>query len=129
VTWKPDYVTAAELKSYLRITDTADDTLVALWVTTVSRNVDDFCGRQFGQVAAAEDRYYPTFYDRPEGAWFAELDDVQDVTGLTFADENGTAVTGPDSHRRRVHAAAPQRSSEGQAVRAGQADSAGPAAS
>jgi hypothetical protein len=93
VTWKPDYVTAAELKSYLRITDTADDTLVALWVTTASRNVDDFCGRQFGKVASAEDRYYPTFYDRPEGAWFAELDDVQDTTGLTFADENGTAVT------------------------------------
>jgi hypothetical protein len=93
VTWKPDYVTSAELKSYLRITDTNDDTLVALWVTTVSRNVDDFCGRQFGKVASAEDRYYPTFYDRPEGAWFAELDDLQDTTGLTFADENGTAVT------------------------------------
>lgn len=93
MTWKPDYVTSAELKSYLRITDTNDDTLVALWVTTVSRNVDDFCGRQFGKVASAENRYYPTFYDRPEGAWFAELDDLQDTTGLTFADENGTAVT------------------------------------
>jgi hypothetical protein len=93
VTWAPDYCTSAELKSYLRIDDTADDTLVALWVTTVSRNVDDFCGRQFGKVASAEDRYYPTFYDRPEGAWFAELDDLQDTTGLTFADKNGTAVT------------------------------------
>jgi hypothetical protein len=114
-------VTSAELKSYLRITDTADDTLVALWVTTVSRNVDDFCGRQFGKVASAEDRYYPTFYDRPEGAWFAELDDLQDTTGLTFADKNGTAVTVATSTADRVHAAAPQRRGQRQAVRAGEA--------
>lgn len=97
MTWAPDYITAAELKSYLRITDTADDALVDLWVTTVSRNVDDYCGRQFGQVASAEDRYYPTFYDRPEGAWFAELDDLDDTTGLTLADEDGTAVTAATS--------------------------------
>lgn len=90
--WAPDYVTSSDLKSYLRIDDTADDVFVALWVTTASRNVDDFCGRQFGQATSAEDRYYPTFWDRHERAWFAELDDVQDTTGLTFADKNGTAV-------------------------------------
>lgn len=94
--WKPDYATSAELKSYLRIGDAADDVFIELWVTTVSRNVDDHCGRQFGQVDAAEDRYYPTFYDRHEGAWFAELDDIQDVTGLTLADEDATAVDADD---------------------------------
>jgi len=93
VTWKPDYCTSAELKSYLRITDTADDTLLGIWITTVSRNVDDFCGRQFGQVTAAEDRYYPTFYDRPDGAWWAELDDLQDTTDLTFTAANGTVIS------------------------------------
>lgn len=92
MTWAPDYVTSTELKDYIGIEDNLDDARVALWVTTVSRNVDDHTGRQFGQVASAEDRYYPTVYDRHELAWFAEIDDLQDTTGLTFADENGTAV-------------------------------------
>jgi hypothetical protein len=92
VTWAPDYVTSAELKGYAKIPDNADDAFIALWITTVSRNVDEFCGRQFGQTAA-ESRYYTPVYDRHERAWFAEVDDVQDVTGMTVADENGTVVT------------------------------------
>jgi hypothetical protein len=80
------------LKSYLKINDSADDAFVALWITTVSRNVDDFTGRQFGQVAAAEDRYYPTVYDRHLCAWIAYIDDLQDTTGLTFATASGAAV-------------------------------------
>jgi hypothetical protein len=93
VTWAPDYVDSSELKSYIgKIEDSLEDAFFALWITTVSRNVDDFTGRQFGQVASAEDRFYPTFYDRHERAWFAELDDLQDTTGLTLADEKGTAV-------------------------------------
>lgn len=95
MTWAPDYVTSAELKDYIGIEDNVDDARVALWITTVSRNVDDFCGRQFGQTTA-ESRYYPTFYDRPEAAWFAEIDDVQDTTGLTFADSDATAVDAAD---------------------------------
>lgn len=92
MTWAPDYTTASRLKDYLRITDNADDVLIGLWITTASRNVDDHCGRQFGQVDAPELRYYTPFWDRHERAWYAEIDDVQDVTGLTVADENGTAV-------------------------------------
>lgn len=89
--WAPDYVTLVGLKSYLRIDDTADDAFLAVWITTVSRNVDDFCGRQFGKTAA-EDRYYTPFYDRHQRAWFANIDDVQDTTGLTVEDEDGDAV-------------------------------------
>ena len=74
MTWAPDYCTSSELKSYLKIDDTADDTLVALWVTTVSRNVDDHCGRQFGQVAALETREYVPVWDRHLGAYVAETD-------------------------------------------------------
>lgn len=90
--WAPDYVTVDELKDYLRFPDNADDVFVALWVTTVSRNVDDFCGRQFGKVAAAEDRYYTPVYDRHERAWLVEIDDLQDTTGFTLADADGTAI-------------------------------------
>lgn len=92
MTWAPDYVTSAELKGYAKIPDNADDAFIALWITTVSRNVDDYCGRQFGQTAAAETRYYTPVYDRHERAWFADVDDVQDVTGLTVTDQNGTTV-------------------------------------
>ena len=93
MTWKPDYATVGELASYLNIDDAADDAFLAIWITTVSRNVDDFCGRQFGQVDAPEERYYTPVYDRPAGAWFAVIDDLQDVTGLEVVAEDGTAVT------------------------------------
>jgi hypothetical protein len=92
VTWAPDYITSAQLKNYLGIQNNADDAFIALWITTVSRNVDDFCGRQFGQTAAAEDRFYTPVYDRPAGKWIANIDDVQDVTGLSVEDEDGTAI-------------------------------------
>lgn len=92
MTWAPDYVTDEELKSYIGIGDNADDAFVALWITTVSRNVDDFTGRQFGQVGAAEDRVYTPVWDRHERAWFCEIDDLQDTTGFTLEDEDGTAV-------------------------------------
>lgn len=92
MTWAPDYVTSTKLKDYLGMTDNADDAFIAVWITTVSRNVDDLCGRQFGKVDAAEDRYYTPVWDRPEQAWFAEIDDLQDLTGLTITADDGTAV-------------------------------------
>jgi hypothetical protein len=92
VSWAPDYTTAERLKNYLSIQNNADDVFIGLWITTVSRNVDDFCGRQFGQTAAAEDRFYTPVYDRDQRCWFANIDDVQDVTGLTVEDEDGNAV-------------------------------------
>lgn len=92
--WKPDYCTSAELKSYLKITDTADDVFVALWITTVSRNVDDFCGRQFGQVASVETRTYSnTVWDRHLGKYVTEIDDIQDVDDLVVVDANATEIT------------------------------------
>jgi hypothetical protein len=90
--WKPDYCTRAELKNYLRIGDSADDVFIDVWITTVSRNVDNHCRRQFGQVAAAEDRFYTPVYDRHECAWIVNIDDLQDTTGFTLTDAGGTAI-------------------------------------
>lgn len=90
--WKPDYCTRTELKDYLRIGDNADDTFIDVWITTVSRNVDDHCRRQFGKVAAAEDRFYTPVYDRHQCAWIVEIDDLQDTTGFTLEDEDGVAI-------------------------------------
>lgn len=97
MTWAPDYCTRQELKDYLRLGDNANDAFIDVWITTVSRNVDDHCGRQFGRVAAAQDRYYTPVYDRHEQAWFVEIDDLQDTTGFTVTDENGTAVAAQTS--------------------------------
>lgn len=91
MTWAPDYTTSAVLKSYLHIGDTADDVFIALWVTTASRNVDDFTHRQFGKVAL-EARTYRSKWDRRECAYVAEVDDLQDLTGLAIV-AGGTTLT------------------------------------
>ena len=94
MTWAPDYCQVADLRSYLRITDSADDTFIAMWVTAVSRNVDLFCERQFGQVAAPESRTYTPTWDRHLCAHVLEVDDVQDVTALAVTDADGATITG-----------------------------------
>lgn len=93
MTWAPDYLGSEELKDYLNIQDNSADAFIALWITTASRNVDDFTGRQFGQVETLQERFYTPKYDRHEKAWFADIDDVQDTTGMTVADAAGTALS------------------------------------
>lgn len=92
MTWQPDYVTSSTLKSYLRIGDTDDDAFIALWITAASRSVDGFCQRQFGQVAAAEQRTYTAVYDRWIGSWVADIDDIQDITDLAVVDSDDAAI-------------------------------------
>jgi hypothetical protein len=90
VAWEPDYVTAAEVKAYLRIADTDDDALVALWATTASRAVDTFCHRQFGKVDEVETRQYRAVYDRHLGCYVTEIDDLgvdADMTVLSGINE------------------------------------------
>lgn len=89
MTWAPDYCTVPDVKGYLRISDTADDVLLGLWVTAASRAVDKNCGRQFGQVATSEDRVYEAHFDSHIGCWVVEVDDLYGST---------ITVTGPDSH-------------------------------
>jgi hypothetical protein len=93
VAWEPDYVTSAELKAYLRIADTDDDAMVAIYATTASRAVDSFCHRQFGKVAAVEEREYSTEYDRHLGCYVAFIDDLMDVDDLVVLDENANEIT------------------------------------
>lgn len=82
--WAPDYVTLTEMKSYLRLTGTADDAELALAVTAGSRAVDSTTYRQFGQVAAAENRFYTPRWDGSLCQWVVPIDDLMDQTGLTF---------------------------------------------
>lgn len=82
MTWEPDYVTSAELKAELNVSDTIDDAQMARWATSASRAVDNYCHRQFGRVATTEARTYPSTYDRHIGCWVAEIDDLCDVDDL-----------------------------------------------
>jgi hypothetical protein len=93
VVWAPDYVTATQLKSYLNIQHDDDDLWLANWATAVSRNVDDFCGRQFGQVASAEARSYKPTWDRHECKTYVEIDDLQDITSFALVDSDAVAIT------------------------------------
>lgn len=92
--WAPDYVTKAELKSFLRIDvgDTVDDAQLDIAITAASRAVDDVTYRQFGQVAAPEARLYTPWWDTSRGKWVITIDDLQDATGLTVVNAQG-AVT------------------------------------
>lgn len=92
--WAPDYVTSAELKTFLRISDADDDAWVASVVTAASRAVDRSMNRQFGVVASAEARRYTAGWDRRRRRWLVPVDDLMSTTGLavTTVDEDGTLV-------------------------------------
>lgn len=97
--WQPDYATADDLGAYVRIPegDDGDDAQLALAVTAASRAIDTVAHRQFGQEAAPVARYYTARYDHARCRWVADIDDLQDSTGLavridsagdgTYADE------------------------------------------
>lgn len=80
--WAPDYCTAAELKSYVRIADDLDDSQVALAVSAASRAVDRYCNRQFGQAASPVARHYTAHWDPRACRWKVEIDDLMTETGL-----------------------------------------------
>lgn len=82
--WKPDYVTLAEAKAFLRVTDTVDDVEIGLWITAASRAVDLVCNRQFGLESTPIARTYqrPPAYNPISGMWELEIDDLMTSTGL-----------------------------------------------
>lgn len=100
--WKPDYITADQAAAYLRVEDDLDDAELATWVTAASRAIDKRCNRQFGKLTAPAARTYrgPAVYDPATGLWLLEIDDVQDITGLTVggvAYASSGAVLLPDN--------------------------------
>lgn len=92
MTWKPDYTTLAAAKAFLRISDTVDDVQIALYVTSASRAIDKFCGRQFGVVAATETREYNGEWDPFIGRTVYEIDDLMD-DDITVVDGDASDVT------------------------------------
>lgn len=83
--WAPDYATAAELAAYMRIGDSLDNVELARAVSAASRAVDQVTGRQFGQVAAPEERFYRSRWDPREGSYMIDVDDLTTAVGLVVA--------------------------------------------
>lgn len=91
--WAPDYCTTEELKSHLRITDAADDTLLAVAITAASRAIDQSCNRQFGLTDPAAARYYSYNGYQIDGHDCLEINDVMTITDLVLKvdrDDDGT---------------------------------------
>jgi hypothetical protein len=91
VPWAPDYATDEDLRDYLRIPDLDDDPALGLANTAASRAIDEACNRQFGQVAAVQERFYPPWPDYERGYWCLDIDDLMTATGLVV-DVDGTPV-------------------------------------
>lgn len=90
--WAPDYASSSELKAFLRIDDSVDDTEVGLALTAASRAIDQSAGRQFGVVDSAEDREYEALWDRRQCLYIVEIDDLSTKTGFVVTDWNGDTV-------------------------------------
>ncbi len=90
--WAPDYTTTADLEAFMRVPDTDDAAVEARAITAASRLVDLATNRQFGKVAAAEDRYYDAQWDKKAQRWYLEIDDVMgDASDMTvYADYDGS---------------------------------------
>ena len=108
--WQPDYVSSAELKSFLRIDDTTDDIELAVAITAASRAIDNHTHRQFGLVASAEDRYYKPEWSPKLRRWVIPIDDLMTETGLVInadLDDDDTYDDAIDAYALRpVNAAA-----------------------
>lgn len=92
--WEPDYCTSAELKHFVRVTDTDDDAEVALAITGASRAIDLHCNRQFGKDSAPTTRLYKSKACSPKSRT-VKVDDIMTTSGLTVVtnDDNETAIT------------------------------------
>lgn len=90
----PNYVETEELRAFLRINDSVDDTQLGLAISASSRAIDVSCNRQFGKVAVAEQRFYSARYDWSRVRWIVEIDDLMDATGFAaeVQDADGNTV-------------------------------------
>lgn len=93
MTWAPSYVTKTELAEYVGISDSVDDTRLDLAIAAASRAIDRATNRQFGKVAAVEERFYTAQWDRGRGRWVVEIDDLMTQTGLVVSTDAGTVDT------------------------------------
>ncbi|HZO69209.1 MAG TPA: phage gp6-like head-tail connector protein [Kribbellaceae bacterium] len=98
--WAPDYVTSTELKAYMRISDAVDDAELGFAISAASRAIDVDANRQFGVVAAPEERWFTGEWDRRRCRWIIIFDDLMAVTGFDpqVQDADGVDVGAIDDY-------------------------------
>jgi hypothetical protein len=82
------YITLANLKTYLKIDDSVDDTILEGIIESASRSIDRIANRRFYADAAATARTY-----RPIGNLRVQIDDVSSTTGLIVKTDPGSTGT------------------------------------
>jgi hypothetical protein len=83
------YITLANLKTYLKIDDSVEDTLLESIVESASRSIDRIANRRFYLDATATARTY-----RPVGNMRVVVDDFGTTTGLILkTDPDSTGPT------------------------------------
>jgi len=82
------YATLAEIKAYLSISDTTDDTLLEKLVESSSRSIDKIANRRFYADTSATTRLYRAYSDI-----FVYTDDISGTSGLIVkVDEDGNGT-------------------------------------
>lgn len=94
--WEPLYADADDLAAYKGVNDVADEAEMGLACEAASRIIDQVCGRQFGQVDAAEARHYDVEWDRELGLYVADIDDLMTTDNLVV--NAGTEALGTDEY-------------------------------
>ena len=79
-----------DLKTYLGIDSTTDDTLLGSLLTRASDAIDRYCGRRF--VAESETRYFEDDALDPDGVTLYLDDDLCSVTTITNGDSDSTSI-------------------------------------
>jgi hypothetical protein len=78
------YATLTQLKSYLKITDADDDAELNDALESASREIEDYCHRQFNDAGAASARVY-----HPDSDCLVVVDDFHTTTGLIVKTDEG----------------------------------------
>jgi hypothetical protein len=101
--WAPDDYVPIEgddgLAAYVRTS--VDDPFLVSLQPAAARAVDDFCNRQFGQLAAPATFTYEARKAArlADGTWVLPVDDVQDITAATVTVDGVAVAAGAAGYR------------------------------